>query len=75
MSSLTSGLMILSAKPCCRPQIKDLGKTLAFLNQFNFLRILNLRGNPVTEEPDYRTHVILKLPQVSTGPGCCIVHI
>lgn len=34
------------------------------LKHYQFLRILNLSGNPVCEEPDYRVQVILKLPQV-----------
>ena len=52
------------SKPSRPPQIRNLDKTLAFLkSHFNFLRILDLSGNPVCEEPDYRTLVIQALPQ------------
>mmetsp|Transcript_37638 Transcript_37638/g.106336 ORF Transcript_37638/g.106336 Transcript_37638/m.106336 type:complete len:353 (-) Transcript_37638:149-1207(-) len=45
-------------------KLRDLEKLLTYLERFNFLRTLNLKGNPCCEEPDYRLHVIHKIPSV-----------
>jgi len=44
--------------------LRDLEKLLTYLEKYNFLKYLNLKGNPCCEEPDYRLHVIHKVPSV-----------
>ena len=39
-------------------KLKNLDKVLTYLKQFSFLKNLNLFGNPVAEEPEYRPRVI-----------------
>lgn len=39
-------------------KLKNLEKVLSHLKQFSFLKNLNLFGNPVAEEPEYRPRVI-----------------
>jgi len=41
-----------------------LDKQLALLEKFAFLKKLELFGNPVAEEPDYRLRLIYQVPQV-----------
>lgn len=45
-------------------QLRNLEKQLAVLSRFAFLKKLDLFGNPVAEEPDYRLQVIYNVPQV-----------
>lgn len=45
-------------------QLRNLGKQIALLSKFNFLNRLDLFGNPLAEEPDYRLKIIKKIPQV-----------
>jgi len=45
-------------------QLRDLDKQLKVLEKFQFLRTLNLKGNPLVEEPDYRLTVIHHMPQL-----------
>jgi hypothetical protein len=45
-------------------QIRNLDKNLHFLERASFLNSLDLFGNPLAEEPDYRLRVIYKCPQV-----------
>lgn len=45
-------------------QLRDLTKQLKVLEKFQYLKHLNLKGNPFCEEPDYRMQVILAMPQV-----------
>mmetsp|Transcript_61783 Transcript_61783/g.133889 ORF Transcript_61783/g.133889 Transcript_61783/m.133889 type:complete len:532 (-) Transcript_61783:68-1663(-) len=47
-------------------QLRNLEKQLQFLQKFSFLRKLDLFGNPVAEEPDYRLRLIYAAPQVET---------
>ena len=39
-------------------KLKNLDKVITYLSQFKFLKSLNLFGNPVAEEPEYRPRVI-----------------
>ena len=39
-------------------KLKNLDKVITYLSQFKFLKNLNLFGNPVAEEPEYRPRVI-----------------
>lgn len=45
-------------------QIQNLDKQLALLARFSFLKKLDLFGNPIAQEPDYRSRVIYHVPQV-----------
>ena len=45
-------------------RLKDLDKYLLYLAKFSFLEYLDLFGNPLAEEPDYRLKVIYTLPHV-----------
>lgn len=45
-------------------QLRNLEKQLALLSRFAFLKKLDLFGNPVSEEPDYRLRMIYHVPQV-----------
>lgn len=45
-------------------QLWNLDKQLALLSRFAFLKKLDLFGNPVAEEPDYRLRLIYHVPQV-----------
>ena len=47
-------------------RLKDLEKQVAVLSSLLYLRNLNLKGNPLCEEPDYRLFVIHRLPQLET---------
>jgi Leucine-rich repeat (LRR) protein len=46
-------------------QLRDLGKFLEFLSKFSFLEQLDLFGNPLAEEPDYRLRIIQAMPQIT----------
>ena len=39
-------------------KLKNLDRVITYLSQFKFLKSLNLFGNPVAEEPEYRPRVI-----------------
>ena len=39
-------------------KLKNLDKVITYLSQFKFLKSLNLFGNPVAEEPEYRPRVV-----------------
>jgi hypothetical protein len=39
-------------------KLKNLDKVLTYLKQFSFLKNLNLFGNPIAEEPEYRPRVV-----------------
>lgn len=45
-------------------KLRDLEKFLAILKKFAFLEKLDLFGNPLAEEPDYRLRVIWEMPQI-----------
>jgi len=45
-------------------QLRNLEKQLDLLEKFNFLKKLDLFGNPCAEEPDYRLRLIYQCPQV-----------
>mmetsp|Transcript_7883 Transcript_7883/g.12856 ORF Transcript_7883/g.12856 Transcript_7883/m.12856 type:complete len:508 (-) Transcript_7883:59-1582(-) len=45
-------------------QIKNLDKQLAFLSRFGFLRKLELYGNPLADELEYRLRFIHDVPQL-----------
>jgi Leucine-rich repeat (LRR) protein len=45
-------------------KLRNLDKTLSHLVPFSFLKNLNLCGNPVAEEPEYRNRVIYSLPSL-----------
>ena len=45
-------------------RLRGLDAFLAFLGRFAFLEHLELTGNPLSEEPDYRLKLIRRLPQV-----------
>jgi Leucine-rich repeat (LRR) protein len=43
-------------------QLRDLDIFLEFLKKFAFLEQLDLFGNPLAEEPDYRLKIIYNMP-------------
>ena len=45
-------------------QLRDLEKFIEFLENFAFLEQLDLFGNPLAEEPDYRFRLIHAMPQI-----------
>merc|ERR1719326_1711277 len=45
-------------------QIRNLEKQLAFISRFLFLKKLELSGNPIADEPEYRLRLIYHAPQV-----------
>jgi len=45
-------------------RLSNLDKFLKFLSRFAFIEYLNLSGNPLAEEPDYRFKVIKALPSL-----------
>jgi len=45
-------------------QLRNLDKQLNLLARFAFLNKLDLYGNPVAEEPDYRLRLMYNIPQV-----------
>lgn len=45
-------------------QLRNLDKQLGILKRFAFLKKLDLFGNPVADEPDYRLRIVYNLPQV-----------
>jgi len=45
-------------------KLRNLDKNLLILCEFSFLKNLNLFGNPLAEEPEYRNRVIYKLPSL-----------
>ena len=45
-------------------QLKDLDYQLAILHKLTFLEQLDLFGNPVAEEPNYRLRVISAMPKI-----------
>jgi hypothetical protein len=45
-------------------QLRDLDKFIEFLQGFAFLDQLDLFGNPLAEEPDYRFRLIHAMPQI-----------
>lgn len=45
-------------------QLRDLDVFLEFLAKFAFLEQLDLFGNPLAEEPDYRLKIIKAMPQI-----------
>ncbi len=46
-------------------KLRNLDKILEFLKYFSFLEELNLFGNPLAEEPEYRYRTIYALPSVT----------
>jgi hypothetical protein len=44
--------------------LRDLDKFIDFLKGFAFLEQLDLFGNPLAEEPDYRFRLIHAMPQI-----------
>lgn len=49
---------------CGDNQLRDLDKFIEFLQGFAFLEQLDLFGNPLAEEPDYRFRLIHAMPQI-----------
>ena len=47
-------------------KLRDLDKFLEKITKFAFLQQLDLFGNPLAEEPDYRLKIIYLMPQVKT---------
>ena len=47
-------------------ELRDLDKFLTFLTNFQYLEQLDLFGNPLAEEPDYRLKIIKLMPQIKT---------
>jgi hypothetical protein len=45
-------------------KLRNLDKNLTILTEFSFLKNLNLFGNPLAEEPEYRNRVIYQLPSL-----------
>eukprot|EP00743_Colponemidia_sp_Colp-15_P002067 GILK01002243.1.p1 GENE.GILK01002243.1~~GILK01002243.1.p1 ORF type:complete len:519 (-),score=94.16 GILK01002243.1:134-1594(-) len=45
-------------------QLRDLDANLKFLSRFSFLTHLDLSGNPLSEEPDYRLKVVASIPSL-----------
>jgi len=45
-------------------RLRNLDKFLVFLSKFAFLEHLELVGNPLSEEPDYRLKIIYHIPQI-----------
>lgn len=45
-------------------QLRDLEKLLEFITHFQYLEQLDLFGNPLAEEPDYRYRIIHAMPQI-----------
>ena len=43
-------------------KLRNLDKTLSIMKNLSFLENLNLNGNPVAEEPEYRSRVIFFIP-------------
>lgn len=43
-------------------KLRNLDKFLAFIMKFAFLEQLDLFGNPLAEEPDYRMKIIYNMP-------------
>ena len=46
-------------------RLRDLDKFLLFLTKFAFLKQIDLFGNPLAEEPDYRLKIIYLMPWVN----------
>ena len=46
--------------------MRDLDRFLLQLTKFAFLQQLDLFGNPLAEEPDYRLKIIYLMPQIKT---------
>jgi Leucine-rich repeat len=44
--------------------LRNLDKFIGFLQKFAFLTQLDLFGNPLSEEPDYRLKIIYSMPQI-----------
>lgn len=47
-------------------RLRDLDRFLLELTKFAFLKQLDLFGNPLAEEPDYRLKIIYLMPQILT---------
>ena len=45
-------------------KLRNLDKNLNILRPLSFLKNLNMFGNPLAEEPEYRSRVIVALPSV-----------
>ena len=45
-------------------KLRNLDKNLLFFKNFSFLKNLNLFGNPLSEEPEYRARVIDSIPSL-----------
>lgn len=45
-------------------QLRNLDLFLEFISRFAFLEQLDLFGNPLAEEPDYRLKIIKMMPQI-----------
>jgi Ran GTPase-activating protein (RanGAP) involved in mRNA processing and transport len=45
-------------------RLRDLDKFLLFLKKFAFLKQVDLFGNPISEEPEYRLKLIYYMPQL-----------
>lgn len=44
--------------------LRDLDSFVEYLQKFAFLEQLDIFGNPVAEEPDYRFKIIRAMPQI-----------
>jgi len=45
-------------------KLRNLDENLSFLKTFSFIKNLNLFGNPLSEEPEYRARVIDAIPSL-----------
>lgn len=45
-------------------KLRNLDQNLLFLKNFSFIKNLNLFGNPLSEEPEYRARVIDAIPSL-----------
>ena len=45
-------------------KLRNLDVNIQFLKNFSFLENLNLFGNPLSEEPEYRPRIIFALPSL-----------
>ena len=56
-------------------KLRDLDDFLEFLQKFSFLEQLDLFGNPLAEEPDYRMKIIRAMPQIQILDRHKVTHI
>jgi hypothetical protein len=65
-------LLLLEHLSLAYNQLMDLNAVLRPLRRLRHLRFLDLRGNPLVEEPSYRQRCIAALPQVEVLDGLTV---